>query len=346
MNALITGASGFIGPAVAARLQQFGVDVGALVRKSSDTSRLKTLGVRLVEGDVLRPESLSAALHSVDLVVHLAGKTRARRAAELYDVNQQGTHNVAAACAQAAAPPRLIVVSSLAAAGPGTVGEPRSEQQSCEPVSNYGRSKLAGELAAREFCHQVPTTIVRPPLVFGPGDRDGFALVRSIACFGWQVVPRRGLPLSAIHVDDLANSIWLAANDGEAVTADSDCGEGVYHVAHQEPTSLEDLGRMIAKALEYRLRTLRVRPWVFAIAAACGELTVRMGNQPGLVNWDKYREATAGGWVADPQKAARQLGFSPAATLQEQYSETVAWYCASGWLSFLTKRRTTADFVA
>ena len=345
MNALITGASGFIGPAVAARLQRVGVDVGALVRKSSDTSRLKPLGVRLIEGDVLRPESLSDALHSVDLVVHLAGKTRARRAAELYDVNQHGTRNVAAACAQAASP-RLIVVSSLAAAGPGTIGEPRSEQQSCEPASNYGRSKLAGELAAREFCHQVPTTIVRPPLVFGPGDRDGLALVRSIARFGWQVTPRRGLPLSAIHVDDLANAIWLAANDGEAVTAESDCGEGVYHVTHQEPTSLEDLGRMVAKALGCRLRTLRVRPWVFAIAAACGELTVRMGKRPGLVNWDKYREATAAGWVADPQKTARQLGFSPAATLQEQYSETVAWYCAAGWLSFLSNRRTTADFVA
>ncbi len=331
MRALVTGASGFIGPAIVAQLQDVGVAVRALVRPSSDTSRLRDQNVELAVGDVSDVRSLAQALKGVDLVVHSAGKTRARSLGELFAVNETGTANLARSCAACPNPPRLVLLSSLAAAGPGTADQPRVEADRCEPVSHYGRSKLAGELAARQFAGEVPISIVRPPMVCGGGDRDGFLLVRTIRKTGWQVVPRSGLPVSAIHVDDLAHGISLVASRGSILDTD-DSGQGVYHLADPQPTSLSEIGHMIAVAVGKTIRTLRVRPWVFGTAAIINETASRLGCPPSIINRDKLREALAGGWVTATDKATTELGFRCKAPLAERYRQTVEWYHNNGWL--------------
>ncbi len=276
-------------------------------------------------------ESLAKAVEGVDVVIHLAAKTRARSRNNLYAVNEIGTRNVVRACADCGSPPRLVVVSSLAAAGPGTSEEPRKEADACEPVSDYGRSKLAGEFAAREFADRVPTSIVRPPLVFGGGDRDGLVLVRTIARTGWQIVPRKGLPLSALHADDLAAGISLVVDRGLSLRCD-DNSRGVYHLADPNPTSLAEIGHTIAKSLGQELRSLRVRPWVFASGALFCEAATKLGRPPNLLNFDKLREASARGWVTSTEKATSELGFSCHASLAQRYRETIEWYRAHGWL--------------
>ena len=167
-SVLITGASGFIGSHLAAALTQRGDDVRCLVRHSSPVDRvelLQGLGTRIMHGDVCDPSCLAAAVADVDVVYHLAGRTKARSVAEFQRVNQQGVDNVAQACAAATNPPVLIFASSLAAAGSSEQDRPRTEAEPPAPVSKYGRSKRDGEQAAARWAGQVPVSIIRPPAV-------------------------------------------------------------------------------------------------------------------------------------------------------------------------------------
>ena len=327
-SCLVTGPTGFIGPRLVRVLQQAGGDVRCLVRSNSNRTTLEPLGVRLVEGDVTQPESLAAAVAGIDFVFHLAGRTFARSYDEFALVNEVGCTNIAAACASQSNPPVLIMVSSLAAAGPSPKDGARTERDAAEPISDYGRSKLAGEFAARDWAAEVPISIVRPPVVFGPGDKAGLVLVRSLNKTSLHVVHRPGLPLSLIHADDLAESLLLVARHGERLDPTNPRGQGLYYAADPAVSSYIEMGQMIGKALGSKIRIFKVRKWVLAIAAAGGEVAGRIRNEPSSLNFDKLREGTATGWVASTEKIVAQMGFKPAATLVERYQQTIDWYRA------------------
>jgi len=115
---LVTGASGFIGGQLVDALLANSDDVTCLVRAKSDTSALQLKGVNLAFGDVTDPSSLPAAIASAETVYHLAGLTKANTAAKFHRVNEVGVRNVVDACAKRTSPATVVVVSSLAAAGP------------------------------------------------------------------------------------------------------------------------------------------------------------------------------------------------------------------------------------
>ena len=114
---LVTGATGYIGEHLARSRLAHGDFVRCLVRKSSRTDQLESLGVELSQGDVNDADSMRRAVQGCQVVYHLAGKTAAMKRQELYRANSRGTYQFAQACAQQTTPPVLIVVSSLAAAG-------------------------------------------------------------------------------------------------------------------------------------------------------------------------------------------------------------------------------------
>ena len=335
---LVTGASGFIGAHAAAALVARGDVVRCLVRRASRIERLEGLGVSLVYGDVCDRESLDAAVAGVEFVHHLAGLTRALSLEKLLSVNGVGVDHLAAACAAQSEPPVLVYVSSLAAAGPAQPGQPRTESQPPAPVSNYGQSKRAGELAARRWAGQIPITIVRPPIVFGGGDTDGLQLFRMIARRGVVLVPGMvNTRYSVIHVEDLVAGMLLAAERGARLPVAEDSpapvGQGIYYVATNEQPTFEEFGEAIAKALRRRrVRCVHVpRPCLWMVAAV-GELVGQVRGQAGLLNLDKYREASVGPWTCSSEKIRSTLGFSPAKPLEERLSETVQWYQREGWL--------------
>jgi len=337
---LVTGASGFIGPRLVERLQQSGREVVCLVRGASKTERLTPLGVRLVVGDVTRPETLPPALKGVDEVYHLAGQLHASTLDAYLAVNERGTANLAQACAKQANPPVLVVVSSLAAAGPSLPGKPLTETDPPQPFSMYGKSKLASELAARKFAAEAPITIIRPPVVFGSGDRDGFLVFQGIRRTRLHIVPNKsGLPLSLVHADDLCHAIALAGEDGErlaAPTEGSACSDGdatgLYYAADPNPSSWAEVGRMAARGMGTRVFVLKTRKWPLLIPALVGDMMGKLSGKPSVFGMDKLREANASGWVCSVDKAQQQLGFSPAASLEQRYAQTAEWYREAGWL--------------
>ena len=336
MNALITGASGFIGSHLAAALTAAGHRVRCLVRATSRTDRLPADNIELVYGDVTDLPSVRQATKDTNVVFHLAGLVKALNLQGLLRVNEQGTQHVAQACAEQPVPPVLVLVSSLAAAGPSPDGRSRIESDPAQPVSNYGRSKRAGELAALRFADRVPLTIVRPPVVFGEGDP---ALVSAFLPIKWlrmHFVPgfsqRRA---SLVHAADLVAGLLAAAERGErAYTSElEDPARGIYYFASERDPTLGEFGELLARSMGRRGVRVVYAPAFLGWGAAGGnELLARIRRQANIFSFDKMRELTAGSWVCGADRAREQLGFSVAADLETRMAQTAAWYQQEGWI--------------
>jgi nucleoside-diphosphate-sugar epimerase len=333
---LVTGAGGFIGRHLVRRLIERGCRVSCLVRATSRIDELRSAGAQLITGDVTDRVGMASALTAsqAGVVFHLAGLVKALGPDDFVRVNAGGVESVAGACADRADPPVLVVVSSLAAAGPSAGGRPRVEDDLPTPVSAYGRSKLAGEQAAAKYAAAAPISIVRPPIVFGPGDRGVLEMFRPIARRGIHVVPGRGEGrFSLVHVADLVEGLLLAAEKGERLHPGGSPGQGVYFMATQDDPTYAELGAAIAAALgKERPTVVHVPRLLMRLAGLCGDAMGQIRRRPGWVNSDKIAEALAGSWVCSSAKARTHLGWSPAAALAERLRETAQWYSQAGWL--------------
>ena len=330
---VVTGSTGFIGLHLVEELVRRGERVRCVVHPGSPFQTLEALGVEILPVELFDLPGLKAAMDGAKVVHHVAGVIRAFRRADFYDVNERGTAFVAEACATQISPPRLVVVSSVAAAGPAPRGQMRTEADPPRPISHYGRSKLAGEKAAAKFAASVPITVVRPGIVFGPRDTGFMQVLRSLRIFHCHVSPGFFPPaLSCIHVADLIELLLRAAEKGSTLPAmeNGEPGKGHYFaVAPEYPTYVE-VGRM--------LRPMLGRPYA-PIVPVPGPLAYVVGGLNELVGWvrgkpeelcvDKIRDALATNWACSGEAARRDLGFTPAKSLAERMQETVDWCLAN-----------------
>jgi nucleoside-diphosphate-sugar epimerase len=352
-RAFVTGASGFIGSHLVTALTQRGVQVRAFVRPTSDTSHLRSVGAEIVTGGLDEPDLLREAISGVDEVYHIAGITAALRAEHMDQVNCDGTRAIARACAEQSSSPPLIVLSSIAAAGPTGRGEVRIESQPEHPASLYGRSKLRGELAAAEFCDRVPISIVRPGIVFGPRNRAMLPVLRSIKYVRVHPVPGfRWPPLSFIYVEDLIELMLCTARNGTRIPArmaevarfrtagaaetfrdESDPSDGIYFAVSPEYPTWAQMGRTVGRCMNRpHVLILPLAPPLPWIVAGVNEVVQKIRGKPDELNHDKMREATVESWACSPEKVRRELGFAPPKPLAQRWEETVSWYLDSAWI--------------
>lgn len=333
---VVTGGTGFIGRHLVQVLVQQGHAVRCLVRPSSHVQPLAELGAELSTADLSDEETLAQAVRGAEVVYHLAGLVRALRPREFYEVNQQGTARLAAACARQTTPPRLILVSSVAAAGPSARGKVRVESDPPAPISHYGRSKLGGEQAAAAFSAELPLTIVRPGIVFGPWDRGLVRILKAIRQLNFHASP--GFfppPLSYIHVEDLVDLLIQAERRGARVPPQSEQqpGAGCYFAVAPEYPTYADLGRLVRPMLARRWApVLPIAGPIAWCVAGVHECISRLRGRADELSLDKMRDALAPSWACSGEAARRDLGFSPSRPLAVRLEETIAWYRAHGWL--------------
>jgi dihydroflavonol-4-reductase len=332
-SVLVTGASGFIGGHVVRRLIGQGCRVSCLVRASLRGDEVRATGAQVIACDIGDSSGIAHAIRSSNarVVFHVAGLVRALDLADFLRVNAGGVEAVAQACIEQVDRPVLVLVSSLAAVGPS--GKmPMVESDSPQPVSDYGRSKLAGEQIATSYADRLPITIVRPGAVFGAGDRGMLEVWKPIARAGLHVVGGRGEQrLSLVAVADLVECVVLAAEQGERVLPGV-AGSGVYFAAAEDLSHVE-LGRAIARSLGMPPpRILRLPNWALRTIGRCGDATSWIRRRPGWVGSDKIREVLAGSWTCSSAKAREQLGWLPAAPIVERIRDTTQWYRDADWI--------------
>jgi uncharacterized protein YbjT (DUF2867 family) len=298
----LTGATGFVGGVTLDRLIEAGWAVRALTRSDQP----KRAGVTWVKGALDRPDTLVELCDGANAVLHIAGVVNAPSAAGFEAGNATGTANMIAAAKEAGIS-RFVHVSSLSAREP--------------QLSNYGASKAKAEkLVATSM---LDWTIIRPPGVYGPGDKDVFEMFR-MANKGYCLLPPAGLG-SWIHVDDLARLLVAALPPHEDATTrifEADDGEpgGWTH---------EGFARAIGWALGKRVTTYNA-PRPLLTMAAWGDRLVR-GKKAKLTP-DRANYMSHSDWVIDRKAAPPAALWSPQIATRDGLKSTARWYKAKGWL--------------
>lgn len=337
MRCLVTGATGFIGLHLVRTLAEAGHELTCLVRRTSRVDALRGPAIRLAEGDVDSGKGVAEAVAGQEAIFHLAGSIRGLTRDDFFRTNAFGVRNIAEAAARNPNPPAVVVVSSIAAAGPCEGQRPLRPGDPERPVSYYGESKLAGEREARRFAADVPITVVRSPIVFGGGDRVSFEWFRCVAKYRLHFVPGfRNARFSMVHVDDLVRLLLAAAEHGRRLRPEADDtadGRGCYYVAADEAPTYSEIGRYVATSLGIsRYGTLRTPIAALRLAALAGEGLGRLTRKPPFLGLGKVCEAAAGSWVCETHSARDELGFAPSRTLGDSFAVTAAWYREQGWL--------------
>ncbi|HET7541815.1 MAG TPA: NAD(P)-dependent oxidoreductase [Polyangiaceae bacterium] len=328
MTILVTGGSGFLGSHIIEQLSQAGRPVRALVRRSSDTKFLRTLSnVELVDGAVDDRASLDRAVAGVTAVVHSAGLVKARNLDEFMRVNAHGTENLLEACLSLGTSlQRFVQVSSIAVGGPSDAhGNPVSVDATPRPVTDYGRSKLGGELAALAKKDRLKITIVRPPAIYGPRDREILAFFKSIKM---GVLPLLGSPqskLSMTYGPDCARAC-IAAIDADVPSGSIfSIDDGAVHTMAELISEAESaLGK---RALLRIPLPRRVVEGAALMSESYGKLT----NRAMMLTRDKCNELFDQ-WVCDGERARKDLNWSPSVSFSQGVKRTVDWYRNAGWL--------------
>ncbi|HCD36647.1 MAG TPA: epimerase [Chlorobium sp.] len=325
---LVTGSTGFIGRRLLRHSSLAGETLRVFLRPGSPRREMDA-GVEAVSGGFDDPLALKRAVRGVDRIIHLAGVTKAVDDAAFDGGNVLPVENLLAAVRKHnPGLKRFVLVSSLAAAGPASAGYPGVvESEVPHPVSAYGRSKLRGEEAALRFAGDIPVTILRPPAVYGPGDRDVLQVFQMLSKgFLISAGNARRQRFSMIHVDDLIRGIMMAAR--------SDIAAGrIYNITSSGPWSWDDVvaAARIALGVQRVFRVSLPAPAVMLLGTLAGAAASLTGKA-SILNRDKALELLQDYWVSSPRRAAEELGFTAGISPEAGVTGTIAWAREQGFL--------------
>ncbi|NOZ83781.1 MAG: NAD(P)-dependent oxidoreductase [Epsilonproteobacteria bacterium] len=302
---LLTGAGGFLGTAAAELLLKIGYNVKCLVRRKN--SLKKQFNCEQIVADIRDLSSLSGITKQVDIVVHAAGLTKARKSSDFYEVNLEGTKNLINSLDKNVR--QFIYISSLSAAGPR-----KNPKENSSPISYYGKSKLMAENEVKKL--KIPATIIRPPALYGPYDRD-FFLFFKLAKSGYVIVPKSDNFLSLMHVSDAARSILFAINNKD--------NEAIYEIDDGTIYKQYDIIKCIIQIVNSSAHLIRLPMEITGIL----RFLSYTGIFGKLLNPDKLKEAQYS-WVADSSYILSK-GFFPTITLENGIKSTSEWYESNRW---------------
>ncbi len=318
----VTGATGFNGSHLVGALLDGGVRPRLLVRdpaRLSERARANATGIR---GDLDDTAALTDLVRGCGTVIHLAGLVRAESERRFDHANRVGTENVVRALREAAPRARLVHVSSLAASGPSADPAGRAPDDEPRPVSAYGRSKAAGETAAR--AHAGPWVILRPPAVYGPGDIDILQFFRLVAR-GLVPLPAGERWVTMAYVNDVVRAV-LAAAVGRA--------DGrILHVGESEARTMTGMVALLARSGGVRARVVRVPPVLVRLLGLGGDALQALGMRSVAMTSDKARELLARHWSSQTGPSMAALGLDGFVPAEAGTARTWAWYRERGWVS-------------
>jgi nucleoside-diphosphate-sugar epimerase len=325
MRTVVTGGAGFVGSHLIERLLAEGHDVRCIERPRAKRGWIQGLPVSWDDVGLENVDQLRECFQDADVVFHLAGLTEARTEEELYAVNTEGTSRVMQAAASLCRPPRVVFVSSLAAAGPCRGNTDLVPDTVPYPLSAYGHSKLLAEAVIHAYADRVPATILRFPSVYGPRERAVLKLFRMIAhgfaitVGGWE------RELSLVYVDDAVSGLIAAMRSEDAIGR-------TYIIAHPESVTWSDFAGAVAKEVGREPLLVSLPTLAGRMAAVCVESVSRLRGRAAILNRDRVRELAQRRWVCSPRLAMEHLGYSPLFPVRVGVPRTALWYREVNWL--------------
>jgi dihydroflavonol-4-reductase len=321
LKALVTGATGFVGSAVARRLLRDGHRVRVLARAGSDRRNLRDLDVEVVEGDLTEPATLAAACAGRDALFHVAADYRlwAPHPAELYRANVDGTRAMLEAAGQAGIA-RIVYTSSVATLGipkDGTPGDETTPVSLGDMIGHYKRSKFLAEEVAREFAARgLPVVIVNPSTPIGPHDVKPTPTGRIVrdAMLG-RMPAYVDTGLNVVHVDDVAQGHWLAFERGVA---------GERYVLGGTDMTLREMLAEIADIAGRRPPRIRLPHAAVMPVAYAAQAWARLTGMPPIATVEEVRMSRKHMYFSSA-KARCELGYA-ARPARQALEDAVEWF--------------------
>jgi len=302
----VTGATGFIGQAICRRLHNTGWQVRALVRSKARMSVLQGVVDEWVPGDLGDRDALNQLCMNAVAVVHCAGVVRGVDAQAFDRVNVDGVRNLVEVMSAQTQPARLLCFSSITAREPG--------------LSFYAASKRRGEQVLEQQADVLDWIALRPPAVYGPGDREMLPLFRLMAKGIAPVFGEKDARFSMIHVEDIARLVDCWVQCGPLANS-------IYslHDGKQGGYNWDDVTTIVSRLCQRPVRALSIPPFLLSAPAWINRALARWLGYAPMLTPEKLRELRHPDWVCDNDAIQKVLDWQPELQLEEGLKNTPGW---------------------
>jgi nucleoside-diphosphate-sugar epimerase len=334
MTTVVTGATGFLGSALVTELVKRQQSVRILARDENKARQLFGDAVTICPGEITDAAQVQRAVDGASIIYHFAGRLyHPSVPAELYQkTHVEGTRIMLRACQEQTQLQRIVHVSTTGVFG--ITGErPATEDTAFAPTNSYEATKLEGEqLALKAYQEQgLPVTVVRPGLVYGPGDLHLLSLFVSINKGLFRVIAGGKALLHPIYIDDLLTTFLLCVERSQAPGRS-------YNIAGERPVSVRNLATAIAHALGKELPAGSIPLWLANVASDLFTVMPGMKGERAPLTRSRVQFLTHSR-IYDISRARSELGYSPKIGLEEGMGLTAAWYYKHHYLEDSSTRR-------
>ena len=321
MNILVTGVSGFIGQHLVRRLEGHGTKINVLVRNRRNLST--TRNTNIFEGNIFNKEVLGTAVNNVEVVFHLVAKTHdlsgIDNAKDYFKINVEGTRNLLDVCIDSNIK-HFVYFSSVKAMAEESES-PLDETYNSKPTTPYGESKLEAEKLVVDYggkyCFK--TTILRLPLVYGPGNKGNvYNMIKAIDNRRFVMMGKGHNKRSMVYVGNVVDAT-LSVVDQEVAD------KKVYLITDGVDYTVKELYRVIAKALGKRTFPFYVPMRIAKGFALLGDIGGKIMRNPLPFNSGVLGKLTSS-LTFSSKRIQEEIGFTPKYNLYNTIDETIRWY--------------------
>ncbi len=327
MTTVITGATGFLGSSLVTELLKRQQAVRILTRDEKKARQQFGSAATIIAGDITDAVQVQQAVDGATAIYHLAGRLyHPSTPTELYrQTHVEGTRILLKACQGQTQLRRIVHVSTTGVHG--VTGEtPATEDAPFAPTNPYEATKLEGELLALQTYQEqgLPVTVVRPGLVYGPGDLHLLGFFASIRKGLFRVIDHGKALLHPVYIDDLLAALLLCAERPQAVGRS-------YNIAGERPVIVRELATAIAHALGRERPPGSIPLWLANLASDIFTVMPGMKGEHAPLTRSRVKFLT-NSRIYDISRARSELGYAPAVGLEEGMKLTAMWYYKHGWL--------------
>ena len=324
--AVVTGANGFVGSHLVDLLLSKNYTVRCIVRKSSNLKWLEGKNVEIHDCGLFDKDGLRKAFSGANYIYHVAGVVKSKAPEGYFKGNVDTTKvllDVALEFKENIK--KFVVVSSLTTTGPSPNGTPVSETTECRPITTYGKSKLAEEKVAKAYMDKLPVTICRAPAVYGERDTEILIFFQTFQKGLMTTIGFDKKTISLIHVLDLVNGFYLAAE------SEKSAGQ-IYFISSEKYYTWEEIGEVTSKVLNKKALHVKVPHTIVFTIAAIAQFFALFSSKAATLNIEKAKDITQNSWTCDTQKAITDLGYRQQISIEEGIKRTCHWYKEKKWL--------------
>jgi Nucleoside-diphosphate-sugar epimerases len=297
-----------------------------MTRKSSDLKWLNGKDVQIFDTGLMDKEGLRKAFYGAEYIYHVAGVVKSKKPEGYFHGNVETTRVLLETAIEFKDTIRkFLIVSSQTAAGPSYNGKVITEDDPCNPITTYGRSKLAGEELAKSFMDRLPITICRAPAVFGERDTEIFIFFQTFSKGLMTTIGFDKKLISLIYVKDLVKGFMLAAE------SEKSAGQ-TYFISSEKYYTWDEVGKITSKVLSKKPIKIKVPHSIVYSIAAIAQVIASFSSKPATLNIEKARDLTRNAWICDTGKAIRELKYHQSFSLEEGIKRTCDWYKSQNWI--------------